>query len=470
MIRTEGRTYARGRHGGQTGASHALAIGFNAGTGDRATFGKLPGFCIFINCEGSDGKKPVDYGMMLDLVQSNAARDQKAHEKFVAALNDLKIQHDPKNPITLQTVTAAINAAIPQQMKAPAGIFPTDVEFVIPYSANREDDGWNIRTVYDDQYTAYKVDGCKGEFCCGNGVTASRWQSDGSRIEIACNPVGKADVIPEDFCPFSTPQNTGKTSRNGQPIVRRDCLAVGRLTIVLIRRESDGKPAPLARINDARFEFTTRSEHNQMNIASTLFALCERLDGHIDRVFGTLHFQQRKALAPAHAGGQLTSVGRVQILINEASVQMRQDHLAQRLLEAAPKTMPLQLTSEDTLAGVPVDIAEAEYVEPEESPELEAASEIEVPAVPAVPTEAAPQDPNTAKIEELRDLCDKIGRTRGIEDHEVLQEVTKDGKNRCFKTFEQLEASAANNPDSFSRRIEAYINIATNMPAEKGGT
>lgn len=339
------RRYGKERRASNvTSATHLLKIGYNAGKKDektgkveRAFFGKLRGFLIFRNETQASGTYPVDLALMQVLIASNVQHDPEAADAWRNACKRLGIKLDETNPVTAAAVKAVVESHLELGMKAPANEIPTRVEFVLGAAAQRDEQGgWKFPGIYDESYVAMKVEGCKGEFCRGDGCTASRWQPDGTRRQIECNPVGKDGI--EDasqFCKYSVPQDTGKVDRSGAKIYTQTCLPVGTLKVVLGYRDASRKLVPLSRLANAAYELETRSENAQMRIASALINAANRLDGQIGGISGTLSFSIRNTMAPHHVGAVVAPIGQLDFVLNEYDIAFREQQFrAARGLEA----------------------------------------------------------------------------------------------------------------------------------------
>lgn len=428
-----------------TGASHLLKIGFNAGNAERAKFGKLRGFCVFRNVQGPDGRNPVDYDLMTALIAANVRREPDAAAAWRAEMKRIGIACGESNPVTREAVERAIAEQMKGQLSAADNILPRRIEFIILSAAVRDDRGeWTFPGTYNERFEAYKVGGCKGLYCHGDGDTASRWQPDGTRKTIPCNPVGKAGI--EDaklFCPHSTP--TKRVNAKGEERIGCDCLPVGRLSLMLCTRDDRGKLVPLSRVADARFEVETRSERGQERFASALRQAAERLDGNIGGVSGTIWFAIQGMLAPAHAGGQLTTAQQLGITLNEFDIQAREAAFrSERLLEAAAVKSMLALPG--PVAGAAVEPADDEQpddgvIDVEHTTVSEATP---VPAAPAdpdapddetgavdSPDESAPLTVATASDDEVFAALDSLAVTLVQEEHMPFADVC--GRHFAFE-------------------------------------
>lgn len=205
---------------------------------------------------------------------------------------------------------ATVKTAYGQHSKAPDDCLPTSLAIAIASNAVRDGDGWRFPGMHNETYAYWKSDGgtmrCE---CSGDGETASRLQSDGSRQEIECVPVGRAGAEPESFCPYS---------------VKNDCKDQGGLIVILMELDqslADDNPdlptwrfmRPLRAAGDARFRFRTTSEHSLIQIAGELENAAEVLDGKLYGLRGTLHFSMRKTVTGT---GQSTKVPFVQLRLN----------------------------------------------------------------------------------------------------------------------------------------------------------
>ena len=94
----------RHKHGGERyaeepgGETHKLAVGFNAGTGERATFGKLNGFAVFRASLGTDGKYPVDYAVMQQLIAAGLRTSDRRRELWKRAVERLGVDWREQDP------------------------------------------------------------------------------------------------------------------------------------------------------------------------------------------------------------------------------------------------------------------------------------------------------------------------------------------------------------------------------------
>ena len=344
------RKYNRERHGAQSSASHLLKIGFNAGDGNKAFFGKLRGFVVMRNETGKDGKHPVDYALMQLLIASAVQHDPRAAHAWKGAHQRLGLAYNESDPVPMVSVKRVIADHMENQLAVPDFELPTAITFEIPSAAVRNEHGeWEFPGVYTDAYIAMKQEGCPGEFCKGNGVTASRWQPDGTRRIIDCNPLGKGGI--EDaslFCPYSRPVSKG-VGKNGKEIWNPPpCQPVGTLTLNLGYLSADKRVVPLSRIATARYELETRSERAQMKIQQALIDAAERLNGNIAGIPGTISFNIRNVMAPHHVGATVSPQPQIDFILDSYAIDRRAAEMrSERMLTARASAAPVALLESD---------------------------------------------------------------------------------------------------------------------------
>ena len=166
MARIQRRKHGAEKHAeNPAGETHKLAVGFNAGTGERATFGKLNGFCVFRASLGADGKYPVDYAAMRELIASGLERSDRRRELWRRAVERLNVPHDPADPVSPAALKAVIEEQFSQRIDAPGELLPGEVEFGIPANARRGPSGqWEYPGLFSEAFEAFRVDGCPGMF------------------------------------------------------------------------------------------------------------------------------------------------------------------------------------------------------------------------------------------------------------------------------------------------------------------
>ena len=449
------RKYNRERHGSQSSASHLLKIGFNAGDGAKAFFGKLRGFVVMRNETGKDGKHPVDYALMQLLIASAVQHDPRAAHAWKGAHQRLGLAYNESDPVPMVSVKRVIADHMENQLAVPDFELPTAITFEIPSAAVRNEHGeWEFPGVYTDAYIAMKQEGCPGEFCKGNGVTASRWQPDGTRKIIDCNPIGKEGI--EDaalFCPYSRPVSKG-IGKNGNEIWNPPpCQAVGTLTLNLGYLSADRRVLPLSRIEKARYELETRSERAQMKIQQALIDAAERLKGNIAGIPGTISFNIRNVMAPHHVGATVSPQPQIDFILDSYAIARR---AAVALLEADDDEGDDDGDADDD-AGDAADASEEQNAEAAEEEQAETKTEPPPANAPSGADDddvfgGAPAELDTPTAEALveatsygdlirgfRELCATNARERrilmddAVADLSLLTGRDKNGTERTFR-------------------------------------
>jgi hypothetical protein len=384
--------------------THYVKIGFNKGTIEKARPGCYNGFVIYKAALGTGGQYMPDYELMRILIAANVARSDESASAWRWACREMGIATEA---VTYEAVKALIGLAKERERDLPPGVLPQRIEFRLPSSATRSPDGkWAFNGVFDASLSAYKQDGCKGEFCRGDGVTASRWQPDSTRKTIPCIPWGADGAAEKDWCRYSMPKP--RLDRDGKPEMRNGyavvdppaCRPRGTAQVVLGYRvdvEVDGryhaKLQPLSRMADALFEVETTSADAIMHFQSTLLYAADQLDGRIAGLSGTLSYAEVGRMTPHHVGGQVRETQQINLTLSDWEIEQRR---AQRAGEIAlDYSQPLLLTAAP-VAPAPVVVAKQEDAEPplpvdaeDHIPEADGELEPErPPALPPVDIEA----------------------------------------------------------------------------------
>lgn len=361
-------------------ATHVIKIGFDARSpkDERPKPGKLNGFLI---CRDS-----------LD------------------ASNNLVVDFDAMQALGIQYSPDMIGKAKAQQMKAPAGILPTELHFVLTHDAQRVPGGWEFPGTFSEAYECWQKSGL---FCEGDGHAAKRKQNDGTRKEIECVPMGKEGAEAEKFCPYS---------------VDKSCKGHSRLILCLFVEDAQGKPQPLSKALgwQARYRFDTSSGYNPIRIVNELDQAAERLQGHLAGITGTLTYQlQRKRYAEGVA-----IVGQIMFSLSEADIRRREEEVWNRNLEykkvsiglltgpaptatpdspdAAPAPEPCPFENAPEFVADAEEVDDLPWDEQPAEPQAETAPEPEPQPAPEpapIPPEPEPGPATDGQMSEIRRLA-----------------------------------------------------------------
>ena len=382
--------------------THYVKIGFNKGTIEKAKPGCYNGFVVYKAALGTGGQYMPDYELMRILIAANVARSDESASAWRWACREMGIATEA---VTYEAVKALIALAKERERELPPGVLPQRIEFRLPSSATRRADGkWAFNGVFDASLSAYKQDGCKGEFCRGDGVTASRWQPDSTRKTIPCIPWGADGATEKDWCRYSMPKP--RLDRDGKPEMRNGyavvdppaCRPRGTAQVVLGYRvdvEVEGryhaKLQPLSRMADALFEVETTSADAIMHFQNTLVYAADQLDGRIAGLSGTLSYAEVGRMAPHHVGGMVRETQQINLTLNDWEIEQRRaqrageialDYSQPLLLTASPvPAAPVVVKQEDAEPPLPEDVEEV-------IPEVDGELEPERPAAPVVDVEA----------------------------------------------------------------------------------
>lgn len=279
MVRIEHRRFAREHKVvSGTAATHVIKIGFNAGQGEKISPGKLNGFLIYHDKLDNQNRLMIDYDAMARLGFS----------------------------------ADSIQQALQGGFKADPMLLPQELRFVIMSDAKLIAAGrWEYPGLVDESYECYSKTGL---FCFGNGEAAHRKDKSGARIRITCNPIGKSEVEPNDFCPYS---------------VDKSCKLHYRLVIMLYTIGQDGKnvlvsPALGAQ---ARFRLDSTSEYASADIFQQLDAAAGRVKGRLNGITGVLLFQ-KKGRRTGSENFSKSIVGHVAFKLDEESIRRREMQIA----------------------------------------------------------------------------------------------------------------------------------------------
>jgi len=312
-----------------TGASHVIKIGFDkrkAGA-THPSPGKFPGFVICRDSLDGQGNLVVDH----------------------AAMQMLGIQYTAE----------AIEKAKKGELKAPEGLLPTVLHFVIMQSAVRLGDQWSFPGTVNEAYECWTKE---GKYCSGDGERAKRKQGNGAQAEIDCVPVGRAGADPAAFCQYSA---------------NKTCRSHSRLVLCLFEPNEKGEPEPLSDSLGftARFRFDTTSEYGAMGFFEALDRAADRVQGYLLRLTGTLSYSiKRRRTGDANFSTGI--VGSVLLAIDEDSICQREAEIR----EYGEKMRRLRIEERKALAlpapEEPIDEAEEVpkptlVVEPDPEPDPE---------------------------------------------------------------------------------------------------
>jgi hypothetical protein len=315
MIPPEGRRYDRATVvAAAPGATHRICTGWK---GDAAHPSKLGGIVITRNSLNGSGKgRPIDMQCMRRLGFDNEAE-----------------------------ILKAIRAGT----KAPPGSLPDTLTIEIVSNPTwSETAGWNIASIYDDDYSD-KGKGL-GFRCRGNGVTASELQKDMTRKIIQCNPIGKRGCLPQDYCIHS---------------VKGDCKCHLTFVCRLHYRESDGRWRPLSSIPGSLFVWKSTSEPSGVRIADAILKAAERLkvetptgfQGMLSGIKGTLAFNLESREYKGKDGRETAIMGGFSLLLDSDEIERRE-----ALIWAQAREMSIiRLTSREpkALLAAPAEADEA---------------------------------------------------------------------------------------------------------------
>ena len=388
-------------------ATHRIVIGFDARKpgADRSFPGKLRGFLIVRDSIGPDGAPIIDQPCMQRLGVS----------------------------------TEAIAEAKTKQLKAPDGLLPQSLQFVLMSDARRTADGWEYPGTFGEAFECWNKNGL---FCTGDGETFSRKREDGGRDHGECRPMGKDDDPP--YCQYS---------------VSGECKGHSRLILCLVldNRESGPRFLPLDPMAglEARFRFDSSSGYNPQAILAELDRAADRLNGRIAGISGRLTFAVRKRRSPQGVG----IVGQVTLALSEIDIyqreqQLYQERLAERgisapghapLLIQQPMDVPLepprQIAAPDDRARVDQQLEDA--LEDGEIEDGDGAADdewIEPDEVDAEqPPEPAPLTVESASDDELGDAlwryCLAMGAGVAADAEAVLSELASFKGKKSGKAF-----------------------------------
>jgi len=325
-----------------TGASHAVKIGY-----DKREF--LTGKAL------ADAKHPLPGKLAGFLI----CRDS------IDAAGRLVVDHVAMQKIGEQYTPEAIAKAKKMELKAPEGLLPTVLHFVIGENAVRLGETWSFPGTVSEAYECWTGE---GKYCSGDGERAKRKQGNGAQVEIDCVPVGRAGADPSTFCQHS---------------VKKACHGHSRLTLCLFEPNDKGEPEPLSESLGftARFRFDTSSEYGAMGFFQALDRAADRVQGYLLRLTGTLSFSIKRRRT-GDAKFSIGIVGNVLLAIDEDSICKREAEIR----EHEEKMRRLRIEERRALAlpepEEPIDEAEevppsppSLVVEPDPEPKPEPKSE-----------------------------------------------------------------------------------------------
>ena len=356
------------------GSTHVIKIGFDARKADagRAFPGKLPGFLIH-----HDTQDPASPGLLVDWEIMD------------------KLGVSP----------ADVDKAKQLQLKAPRGILPTELHFVILHDAARVPGGaWDYPGTTSEIYECW---GKMGLFCSGNGVRADRRQNDGTKANIECVPFGANGRKAEEFCEFSADKR---------------CKCHSRLVLCLYQPGPDGRPVFLSRLGSAAtFRLDTGSEPNSQRFLAELDRAAEKLDGRIQGLTGVITYHVRRKRTGIEAA-PVGEVSQIELHLDELAVRQREQQLHQRYIEAHGLDRK-QIAAPEPEVTDAVEVAPAEN-EPDIEPEQaeDDPGEVEAEIMP----DPEDDDPETisASAASVPELMDALARFVGAKAQEAQVETS----------------------------------------------
>ncbi len=283
-----------------TGATHIIKIGFNAAQKQgEIQPGKLNGFVIYRDALDNNNQFLIDFQAMARLGYT-AEQIQQAKQ---------------------------------QGFKADLSLLPQELHFVIMADAKPTDNGFLYPGTFEESYECYNKIGL---FCSGNGDTASRKLDDGSKRQIPCNPFGKLDIDPSEFCEYSGP---GKA-----------CKSHYRLILCLLFRDpatNQMRPLVPELGMQAKYRFDSSSEYGAMGILDELDRAAERLNGRINGITGTISFQ-KKGRRTGNEKFSKSIVGHVFFQLHEESIRAKEQILSgnQLITSCIPQIEVIQPTKQ----------------------------------------------------------------------------------------------------------------------------
>jgi hypothetical protein len=268
-------------------STHKIGVGFDAREkgANRPFPGKFLGFVIYHDMLGANNQRVVDMEAMRRL-------DDTFDEKKLAQ-------------------------AKAKQLKAPLGLLPMRLHFILRHDAVAENGGWSFPGTFAESYERW---GRGGLMCYGNGLKAHERQDDSGRKEIDCVPIGAMDADPEDFCQHSA---------------KRDCKAHSRLVVCLWvpPAEEQGNPEPLCKTYgwQGMFRLDTSSEFSAERVVSQLDDAARRLKGRISHLPGMLTFTTRRRRT-GNEKAPVGIVGQVEFALSAEAIAKRERQRTQVLL------------------------------------------------------------------------------------------------------------------------------------------
>lgn len=319
------------------GNTHVLKIGFNKrwqSNGKwRNGMGRLRGFVVFHDRE-QDGTKPVDIALTTALIQSLVRHCPDHRAACVAAAARLKIvlRQDGEVPILTAAYTEALlNEHFAKELKMPDFELPSRVEFLLCGAAKKKANGeWDFPSTFDSQRSLFRIGKCPSGFCSGNGETASRWQPDGTRRTVPCNPFRSVGVPPEDWCKFSLPATKEspvivEVAGEQIKLEATPCQGKGWMVLWIGVRDERNRLVPLSRIEGARYLVTTGSERGYELIGKVMKEAADRLDGDVGGIPGMLVFAMKNRAKPHHVGGGVSPNQQLFFSLSELEISRREE-------------------------------------------------------------------------------------------------------------------------------------------------
>lgn len=374
MPRIVRRQYDRKPDTSSVAATHVVQIGAKGRSkGGKEIPVRLRGFVVRRDSVKADGTKPIDYEIMSALGFDRARVDAGVKDGYEAGEDCL-----PKE-LRIRLRWGAVNAA----------------------------ETWEFPGTFSEQFEMHNK---LGLACYGDGKTASRKESNGTRAKIDCEPVGTTFHA----CPFS---------------VRKECKPTARFAFVLLG--PDGNPLGP---KDAVFRFECHSDASATNIGDELTRAAEycrgiagpsRSVGHIAGIRGTLRVSIRTKRTGI-AETPTANVPIVSLALDREDLEARREEIWRRETALASALSGHQLPTPEERARIeaPRPPDEADFADVEAEPESE--PDDSLPFDSTFNHSFSPDPAEEADAEELDALLDQLASAHHPDQspQELLREIT----------------------------------------------